>query len=180
LAFYKSTQPLWETKYRRNFSRAINNPYFDKEIEVEIVPAVIFEPPPPPPKPKPPDQPTTTPKSSKKPKSSTKRTAKMAFEAKSERAQMKETAEIRSIYPPGAILMAAGQSLRIDDRNDAAYMLKHMVADPEIATKSRKAMKLENPCKFLLYVNSVKLTLADKFKGHGVKHSGFSSHSDFT
>ena len=148
MAFYKSTQPIWETKCYRNFSRAIKNPYFEKEIEVEIVPAAI-EPPPSTPEPKPPDQPARTPKSPKKPKSSTKRSAKKAFEDKSERAQMKETAEIRSIYPPGAIVMAAGQSLRIDDRNDAAYMLKHMVADPEIASKSRKAMKLENPCKFL-------------------------------
>ena len=148
MAFYKSTQPIWEIKCYRNFSLAIKNPYFDKEIEVEIT-AAIIEPPPPPPEPKPPDQTPTSPKSPKKSKSSRKRTAKKAFEAKSERAQMKETAEIRSIYPPGAILMAAGQALRIDDRNDAAYMLKHMVADPEIATKSRKAMKLENPCKYL-------------------------------
>ena len=147
MAFYKATQPIWEVKCRRTFALAITYPYFDKEIEVEITPAVIEQPPPPPvAEPEPPDQPTTT---SKTPKRSTKRSAKKAFEAKSERAQMKETAEIRSIYPPGAILMAAGQALRIDDRNDAAYMLKHMVADPEIATKSRKAMKLENPCKFL-------------------------------
>ena len=145
MAFYKATQPIWEQKCNRTFSKAIKNPYFDKEIEVEINAPVIEEPPPPP---EPPDQPTTTPKTPKNSSGSKKRSAKMAFEAKSERAQMKETAEIRSIYPPGAIVMAAGQSLRIDGRNDSAYVLKHMVANPEVAKKSRKAMKLENPCKF--------------------------------
>ena len=46
--------------------------------------------------------------------------------------------------------MAAGQALRLEDQNDSAYVLKKMVAEPEIATKARKAIKLDKPGKIFV------------------------------
>ena len=106
------------------------------------------------PPPDPPDPKSTSKSSSSstsKPSSSRKRAARKAFDEKSERAQMKETLKLRNEYPKGAILMAAGQALRLEDQNDSAYVLKKMVAEPEIATKARKAIKLDKPGKKCVY-----------------------------
>ena len=138
-----ATNPIW-VKCNGHYNRAIKSAYFQKEISVKITAASPVKPPDPPPKA------SSNKPSSPKPSTSRKRAARKSFEEKSERAQMKETAKIRDIYPHGAIVMAAGQSLRISGDHDSAAVLKEIVQDATASKKARKSLKLENPCEFTL------------------------------
>ena len=74
------------------------------------------------------------------------RTSRKSWDELTIRAQQKKSLEIRHNYPEGAILKAAEQIYRLEGQNDTAAVVNLMSGDPAIASKARKALKLENPC----------------------------------
>ena len=76
----------------------------------------------------------------------TLRTSRKSWKELTIRAQQKKSLEIRHNYPAGAVLKAAEQLYRLEGQNDTAAVVNLMSGDPAIATKARKALKLENPC----------------------------------
>ena len=74
----------------------------------------------------------------------------MAFEDKSSSAQRRHTAKLRAEYPPGAIIMAAGQTFRQDGDWDSAECLKEFVIIPGASKKARNSLRIDNPGKFNL------------------------------
>ena len=134
-SFTRKARKIWAA-HKSTYSKVVNDEFFSKDLEITVT--VTRE--------EQTAKPASTSTTKKQP--FRRRAPKKAFDEKSERAQRQETAQLRSNYPSGAITKAAGQVLRQSGQGDSAHVMKRMLDDPSIGTKARKAIKLDEPCKF--------------------------------
>ena len=144
LAFTKKIRKIWDI-HKSTYDRAITDNYFSKELVINDITAAS-------PQKQKPSSSTSVSANQSSANTSAKqpfrRRAKKDFSSKSDRAQRKQTAQVRTDFPAEAITKAAGQVLRQSGQGDSAHVMKRMLDDPTTAAKARKAIKLDDPCKF--------------------------------